>query len=139
MRWRTRARSGQRNSSANLLLPAPPGATLSLAPSSLGTSFRRSCGFSLAIMDCPHLAVPDPQPHHSFSSMTRYIVRNIVDASALRDLQESSVIDGYALPKLYRKVYYSISAAIHSRVVRVRSRVARRNRAPPPRFRPKSD
>ena len=29
------------------------GATLSLAPSSLGPSFRRSCGFSLAIMDCP--------------------------------------------------------------------------------------
>merc|ERR1712094_39983 len=64
-------------------------------------------------------------------AVRRYIVRNIVDASALRDLQESSVIDGYALPKLYRKVYYSISAAIHSRVVRVRSRVARRNRAPP--------
>merc|ERR1711959_745975 len=58
-------------------------------------------------------------------AVKRYIVRNIVDASALR--------------KLYRKVYYSISAAIHSRVVRVRSRVARRNRAPPPRFRPKSD
>merc|ERR1712100_434147 len=46
-------------------------------------------------------------------AVKRYIVRNIVDASAL--------------PKLYRKVYYSISAAIHSRVVRVRSRVARRN------------
>jgi len=30
-----------------------------------------------------------------------------------------------------RKVYYSISAAIHSRIVRVRSRKNRRNREPP--------
>ncbi len=35
------------------------------------------------------------------------------------------------LSMLCRKVYYSISAAIHSRIVRVRSRKDRRNREPP--------
>lgn len=37
-------------------------------------------------------------------AIKRFIVRNIVDASAIRDIQDACVYDGYALPKIYRKV-----------------------------------
>ena len=69
-------------------------------------------------------------------AIKRFIVRNIVEASALRDIKEASCIEGYQLPKIYIKQYYSVEAAIHQRVVRVRSVEMRRNREPPQRNRP---
>ena len=45
-------------------------------------------------------------------AVKRYVVRNIVDAASLRDIMENAAIDGYALPKIYHKMYFSISAAI---------------------------
>merc|ERR1711970_1216885 len=51
------------------------------------------------------------------------------ESSSARDPKDKAI-------KMYYKVYYSVSAAIHLRLVKNRSRLARKDRTPPPRFRP---
>ena len=67
-------------------------------------------------------------------AVKRFHVRNIVETAAIRDLQDASVIDNYVLPKFYHKVQHCVSCAVHSHVVRVRSKEGRRTRANPTRL-----
>eukprot|EP01039_Chlorochromonas_danica_P011454 gene11454-12808_t len=69
-------------------------------------------------------------------AIKRFLVRNLVDSSALRDIKEASAFTNYQLPKLYIKQYYCIEAAVHQRIVRVRSAEDRKNREPPVRVKP---
>mmetsp|Transcript_34247 Transcript_34247/g.89700 ORF Transcript_34247/g.89700 Transcript_34247/m.89700 type:complete len:114 (-) Transcript_34247:103-444(-) len=58
-------------------------------------------------------------------AIKRFQVRNMVDASSQRDIRDASVYQTFMLPKLYMKMLYCVSCAIHGRVVRVRNKVLR--------------
>ena len=55
-------------------------------------------------------------------AIKRFIVRNIVDASSMRDIRDASAFETYALPKIYIKQYYCIEAAVHRCDRRTRGR-----------------
>ena len=67
-------------------------------------------------------------------AIKRFNIRDIVDASSKKDLDENKAFDNYMIPKLYIKMQYCVGCGIHARIVKVRSVESRRNRAPPPRI-----
>ncbi len=56
-------------------------------------------------------------------AVKRFQMRNMVDASSKRDIKENYAFDqqDFYMPKVYVKLAYCISCAIHARIVRVRS------------------
>ena len=64
-------------------------------------------------------------------AVKRFVIRNMLDAASARDVAESNpdlYHQKFPLPKLYMKQRYCVACAIHSRVVRGRSREGRRVR-----------
>jgi len=47
----------------------------------------------------------------------RFQVRNMIETAAQKDMKEACVYEVYQIPKLYLKMEYCISCAIHSHVV----------------------
>jgi len=62
-------------------------------------------------------------------AVCRMSIKNMVDKACERDVKDHSVFTNtYMIPKLYVKNYYCIEAAVHQRIVKVRSRKDRRIR-----------
>merc|ERR1711976_39537 len=66
-------------------------------------------------------------------AVKRFMVRNMIDVSSLRDIIDKSIYEQQeiTIPRVYHKAYYSISAAVHNRIVRARPKHERKIRENP--------
>ncbi len=64
-------------------------------------------------------------------AVSRFIIRNFIDSSTVRDICHASIYTCYLIPKLHVKLHYCISCAIHSRIARNRPKEGRKVRTPP--------
>ena len=62
-------------------------------------------------------------------AIKRFQMRNMVDGSSMRDIKDNyAYTTTFQMPKVYVKLSYCVSCAIHARIVRVRSGDARKVR-----------
>ena len=61
-------------------------------------------------------------------AINKFTVKDIIDASSREDIMAVQVYKQFVIPKVYHKLSYCVSCAIHMRLVRVRSRENRRIR-----------
>lgn len=63
-------------------------------------------------------------------AIKRFIIKNLVDASSKRDIEEASAYneENAQMPKLYAKNQWCVACAIHARIVKVRQTAEKRVR-----------
>ena len=58
----------------------------------------------------------------------KFTVRDIIDGSSKEDIKSVQIYENFIIPKVYNKLTYCVSCAIHARIVRSRSSEDRRKR-----------
>ena len=61
-------------------------------------------------------------------AIKKFTVKDIVDKSTMDDIVNKQTYKSYEFPKIYNKLIYCVSCAVHARIVRVRSVEDRRKR-----------
>ena len=84
---------------------------------------KSNCGHTRPI-SCNHCARMVPKD----KAINKFTVKDIIEGSSKEDFGNVQVYKGFIIPKVYQKLSYCVSCAIHSRMVRARSAEDRRIR-----------